>query len=403
MAEQKKKKRMNFVLHHPADNSGCGFYRLKAPAIVLESITKDISIINSMKLVPLQQFYQDIKCVRVQRQLGHQQTQFILDFLCKIRDATGQFIIVYEIDDDINPNHIPDYNSAKKAFLDTSLHDNVKRIFKEVDFITTTTEYLKASYVKHYNVEPEKIIVIPNYMPRWWAGETFSVERSMKLLTANKKRPRIGLPLSSSHFDLDGKAGYDDTTAIVPFIRNNYKRYEFCFIGHCPKGLEDIYKAGKLQVLSGSDIMNYPRELWRHNFQAIVAPLRDNEFNKAKSNIKLVEGWALGIPVITQDLECYNQYHNLVFKDNNQLQNQIDGLFGNPQKYKKIIKQNRHIVDYGDKNAPNGYWLEKNCQIYYQLYTQGQNTIKVDMTKLPKYSNKQQKEAIQDAGLDLSL
>jgi O-antigen biosynthesis protein len=406
-------KKMNFVLHHPADQSGCGHYRMKFPQMVLTSIAKDISIIDSMKLIPIPEFYRDINCVRIQRQLGAQQTDFILKFLVPLRNSTGSFTIVYEIDDWIYPgttatDGIPLYNHARKAFTDLSLHENVKNIFKEVDFVTVTTPFLKDLYIEYYHVEPEKVIIIPNYMPRWWIGETYDIDKTMSFYNTHRKRPRIGLPLSSSHYDIDNLCGYDDTTAILPFILNNHKKYEFCFTGHCPKGLEGLAKNKKITILPGSDILNYPRELWRHNFQAVIAPLCDNNFNKAKSAIKLHECWSLGIPVIAQDLECYNKYTDLLFKDNNELQNQLDKVLSDPKKYKKIVKENRKVIDYGDnKYFPQGLWLEKNAQVYYNLYTQGQNTIRIDLRKVKKYADVLNKNKIEEinepSGLNLEL
>jgi hypothetical protein len=52
-------------------------------------------------------------------------------------------------------------------------------------------------------------------------------------------------------------------------------------------------------------IERYPETLASLALDVAVAPLQDNPFNRAKSNLKLLEyGW-LGIPVVASDLEPY--------------------------------------------------------------------------------------------------
>ncbi len=210
------------------------------------------------------------------------------------------------------------------------------------------------------------------------------------------------MPLSSSHYDLTGQNNYqDDISHITDFIRSTCNKYQWCFIGHCPKQLEDLARNKKIEIQMGSDLLNYPRELWRRNFQAIVAPLQNNVFNRCKSNIKLIESWALGIPAIVQDLDPYRPYTDMLFKDANDLQNQLDRLFRDQKRYTKIIKQNRHIVDYGDKNSPDGWWIEKNLMPWMKLFTLPQKTIKIDLTK--DGTKLLDHEAPKDNGLQLSL
>ena len=364
---------------------GCGFYRMIFPELALKTMTKNIRFVQSMKLIPTPQFYQDFRIVRIQRQVSAGQTSFITDYLAPLRDAYG-FHLIYEIDDVINHEDIPEWNIARKAFDDESYYGNVKRIFEAVDYLTTTTENLKQYYIEKYHVAPEKVIVIPNYLPRWWIGE-LDWKKNFNYNFNGKKRvrPRIGLPLSTSHFDTKGDVGYDDVSHIIPLIRDTYKQYEWCFIGFCPKPLEDLGKDKKITILPGSDLLNYPREFWNYDFQAVIAPLRDNIFNRCKSQIKLEEMWALGIPIFAQDNDCYSKYTNNTFHDSNDLGDKIEKLFADKKKYVKEIKKGKNIVDYGDANAPNGYWLEKNIGSYYNLFTVPQNTLKFDIKKMPKY------------------
>lgn len=379
------------VLNFPADCGGCGFYRMKFPKLALETAFRtDIRFVESMKLIADPNFFRDISVIRVQRQVNDIQAQYFMNFLNKLSKSQGQWLI-YEIDDVVAYDDIPDYNSAKDAFKNKSFFSNVKAMLQASDLITVTTESLKQYYVSKFGVENDKVIVIPNYLPRWWVGEVFSNVSGWQIqkMKENRNRPRIGIPLSASHYRRDPNSNVkDDLAVITDFVRATTKKYNWCFIGNCPHELEDLALSKQIEIQPGSDILNYPRELWRRNFQAIVAPLQDNIFNRCKSNIKLIESWAIGIPCIAQDLECYNKYTDYVFHDNDSLQNQLDRVFKTKESYEKLIRANRNIVDYGDSNSPNGWWIERNIQKWIDLYTLPQKTMNVNLETVRDWSKR---------------
>lgn len=374
------------IISYPADVGGCGFYRMMFPKMALQTITPFVRFIESFKYVIDPKFYRDIRIVRLQRQVSNSQCEFFIKFLKPVCKSLGVWL-VYEIDDVICYDDIPDYNIAKEAFNKEEFYHNVKTMLEISDFVTVTTDELKTYYSNKYQIELDKIIVIPNYLPRWWIGETYNIDRQLTQYedtVVRKKKPRIGLPLSSSHYDLNNKNGNkDDISHITDYIRSTYKQFQWCFIGHVPKVLEDLLIEKKIEILPGSDLLNYPREMWRHNFQTIVAPLQDNTFNRCKSNIKLLESWALGIPSIAQDIPTYNKYTDMVFTDANQLDNKLNWLFKDKQRYKKHVRENRDFIDYGRKNLKyfeNGAWIEKNLEKWLSIHTLSQKTINYDLT-----------------------
>ena len=370
----------------PADRGGCAFYRMSAPSWNLQSVTRNLIVIDSMKLIGDPNFFVDIRMVRLQRQVNDIQTKYFLEFLKPLSEKLG-FWLVYDVDDVIKYEDIPAYNHGKAAYENQQFYHNVKNMLDACDFLTVQSESLKKYYISNYNVDPSKVLVIHDYLPRWWIGQAYQEERIMQSFDENTKpgkRPRIAFPLSSSHFDLEGKNNYvDDFHIVADFVRKTCHKYEYVLIGHVPKLIEDLIKDGKVSVAPGSDILNYPRELCEKNIQLTIAPLQDNIFNRCKANIKLLESWSLGIPCIAQDLECYQPYTENLFKDTNQLQNRIDALLGKRKNYLNHIRHNRNVIDYGDKNAPNGWWLEKNIQQWYNLFTMPQKTLYYDILNVP--------------------
>lgn len=369
----------NSILH-PADMGGCGFYRMKFPAMAAQTMRRDIRIVESTKMIPLPDFYRDIRMVRVQRQVSDMQCQFLLKFLKPLSMQYG-FWLCYEIDDVIGPDDIPLYNMGREAYQQPSFVNNIKTMLNAVDFVTVTTDELKKYYHEKFEVPNENIIVINNYLPRWWIGEAYNLDRIEKRFDENSKnKHRIGIASSTTHFDVNGKNGYiDDFTHIIDFIKSTIDKYQWVFIGGLPHALQKEAQLGKIEVHRGFDLLNYPRELAGKNIDIVVAPLLDNIFNRCKSNIKFLEMSALGIPCVCQNLVPYQKYTDLLFDDANDLQNQFDKILKNKKTYLKIVKYNRNIIDYGDHNSPNGWWLEKNMNIWLQQFMIAQKTLHYDI------------------------
>ena len=258
------------------------FYRMRFPYMALQTITRNVLVVDSMKLIGDPYFFRDIRMVRLQRQVNDIQCKYILEFLKPLSQQLG-FWLVYEVDDVIKYEDIPPYNHGRAAYENQVFFQNVKNILEACDFLTVTTENLRLYYIANYGIDPDKVLVLPNYLPRWWIGEAYDDGRIEREFLKNSSKPRVAFPMSSSHFDIGGKNGFvDDFTEMCAFIRETHRKYHYMLIGHCPKALEDLARDRKIEILPGSDLLNYPRELSQKNIQAIVAPLLDNTFNKCK-------------------------------------------------------------------------------------------------------------------------
>lgn len=360
---------------------GCGHYRMKFPAMAAQTLRRDVRIVESTKMIPLPDFYRDIRMVRVQRQVSDIQCEYMMKFFKPLSQRMG-FWLCYEIDDVIGPDDIPMYNMGRSAYQQPSFKENIKMMLNMVDFVTVTTEELKKYYHEKFEVPNENIVVIPNYLPRWWIGEAYDLHRIEERYEDNKRKPRIAIASSTTHFDVNGANNYvDDFTHVNEFIKSTVDEYQWVFIGGLPNALKEEAQAGKIEVHRGSDLLNYPRELVGKNIDIVVAPLLDNVFNRCKSNIKFLEMSALGIPCICQDLVPYQPYTDLLFKDANELQNQIDSVLKTKKKYLNVVKGNRNIIDYGDRNSPNGWWLEKNMNVWMDQFMIPQKTLYYDVRK----------------------
>jgi O-antigen biosynthesis protein len=374
---------MNFFTNvwHPADRGGCSHYRGLFQSWLAQTLRHDIRVIESTKFIPIPEFYKDIRSVRIQRQIADEQASYILNFLKPVSNRYG-FWLMYEIDDVIGMDDIPKYNSGWEAYQNPQLMQNVVNILSVCDFVTVTTKTLGNYFVKKFNVPKDRIVVVPNYIPKWWFDGLYNIDQISKRFDDHKEKRTICFASSTTHFDIYNRAnGADDFEAVNSFVRANIDKYNWIFMGGIPIQLQDLAKDGKFKFLPGYDILNYPKEMNKLNIDVVIAPLRDNIFNNCKSNIKFIEMAALGVPCICQNLTPYRDYTDLVFNNNNDLQNQIDRLFKSKEDYLNIVKRDRDIVDNGNSLAPAGWWLENNMNIWFDLFSMPQKTLAFDLTQ----------------------
>ena len=62
---------------------------------------------------------------------------------------------------------------------------------------------------------------------------------------------------------------------------------------------------GRIKHVPWGNLDKYPTILESLGIDVMIAPLMDNSFSGSKSSIKFLEGAALGIPVVSQNLDPY--------------------------------------------------------------------------------------------------
>ena len=122
-------------INYLADYSGCGHWRMIWPEHTLNAHQK--AVIHSTTMMVLdERYYDNTKSVRVQRQATEHQLRFIQ--LLKQFKEKYNFRILYEIDDIVFHEDIPDYNKFKPAFVDDKIRQCALEIMQNVDEITVT-------------------------------------------------------------------------------------------------------------------------------------------------------------------------------------------------------------------------------------------------------------------------
>ena len=349
---------MTRVINYYADYSGCGFWRMIWPEHVMNAHQK-LVVHGSTVMCFDPNYFRGVKAVRIQRQATVHQLKFV-EFLKQLSKEFG-FRLIYEIDDLVFSEDIPDYNKFKPAFVDPDIRKTAQSIMELCDEITVTCDYMKDYYMS--KTGNKNITVIPNYPPKFWMGNYYSEKRISENYDRSKAKPRVLYAGSGAHFDVDNRVGQNDDFAhVIRVIESTVDKYQWVFLGAFPLPLQHLVRSGKIEFHPWERLYTYPEKIASLNVNAMVAPLQDNTFNKAKSDLKLIEASCYGIPIACQDLVTYADAP-FKFKTGDEMIDQLDDILGKKGRYMNLSAKFRKIAE--DR------WLEldKNIDKYVELYT----------------------------------
>jgi hypothetical protein len=193
---------------------------------------------------------------------------------------------------------------------------------------------------------------LPNYIGKFLWGEAEWKEK-------NHKKPRILYPGSATHFNQQGSGG-DFDKKLIDFISKTIDKYDWWFVGGVPYELK--YNK-KINYISWVNYFEFPSYLKNLNANIALAPLKENDFNRSKSNIKLLEYCAIGVCGLFQDIEPYFN-STQKFKNSDELISNIEELAFDEDKQKEVWQKDLQ------KNINNIYienniekWINKNLKL----------------------------------------
>ena len=332
----------NRYINFNAGNDGCMVYRRGFVSNHIR-LSGYGDVVDLTKMVTEKGFYQNIKCITLQRQAAPHQKQF-MEFLKSIQPEFG-FKLIYEVDDVVFREEIPDHNASKFGFDSDEIRQNCVDMINMVDEVTVTCQYMKDLYIE--KTGQQRVTVVPNFMPHWWIGHQYDYRKICDNFEKFKKKPRIVYAGSGAHFDVRGKsAGQDDFSHVLQFIIDNRQKYQFVFIGAYPPPLHPYIQSKEIEFHGWKNLIDYPNFLASLNAQLFIAPLMDIPFNRAKSDIKFMEAAQLGIPCLCQDMVTYSTAPELLrFKTSEELSDKIETItnWKNRSKYYSLVPELRKL------------------------------------------------------------
>jgi len=208
----------------------------------------------------------------------------------KLAQAQGQYVI-NDLDDwywGLDPRNDAFWSSHPKRNPNEN-RNHYKKVLARSDLVLVSTKYLQeriSDWVKC------PIVVAPN---------TVDVERFTPVVHTDDQTPLVGWVGATSH-----RSGDLETVAslLAPMIQRGEIRFQHS--GHYAHAtpVHEILKVSHhlVNTKPAVDAIDYPSLLDMH---VGIAPLSDTPFNYAKSDIKLLEYSASGIPWVASALPSY--------------------------------------------------------------------------------------------------
>lgn len=272
------------VAVHPADDGGCGHYRLIFPARALAALGHDVRLqpdhkyravfqpsVFGDRVVDLDEQV-DADVVVVQRPLHRHRYELI-----KVLQSKGVAVVV-EIDDDFHAVHRnnPAWKDAHPLRDKDSNRDWLMRSCEIADLVTVSTHALADRYGR-----PGRVAILPNLVPEWYLQIDRPRDGEVIVGWSGSTHTHVG--------DLEVTDG-----AVARAVDAAGARFGVVGTG---AGVKKALGLSEEPVAAGwVPIDRYPIALAA--FDVGVVPLRPSRFNEAKSSLKMSEMAAVGVPAV---------------------------------------------------------------------------------------------------------
>ena len=273
-------------------------------------------------------------------------TQRAMALILALQEAYKQPILA-EYDD--NPYSI---NSSSPNFQHVGPGTSVElwgdEQIKKSNGVIVSTDYLK----KIFTPKNSKVFVIPNSID-------FEIWDNLKP-KKKKKFIKIGWSGGAGH-QINLRLIKNVVFSILEKYPNvvfhfRYGGYEIPYLKHERVIFDDYHL--------WTDINKYPQKLKDMNSDIIIAPLRDLEFNRSKSNLRWLEASALKIPTIASNVEPYRCIEHgitgFLAREEDEWVEYLSGLIEN-ESLRKQIGKNAY------EKIRQDYNVETNAKLYLDV------------------------------------
>lgn len=345
------------ILYVTRDSGGCGFYRCFQPAVYLRRMKLFNTIVDFKNTTPEHINQADLI---VFQEAGTPQALEAMSFAKSIGKP-----VVLEIDDFVHfvsPHNTAGYGSWNPSTLFIHRFDQMCR---HADAMTVSTPQL----AREYFVFNPNIYVLPNFLDKdkWDQPLTKKNDGIIRIGWAGGNAHGDDLKMISKVIekivrDYKGKVKFETMGMMKPELGGTFNGLEE-YNHVCPK----CDYQGEYVLRSGEHLENYPIVLASYGWDIALAPIVNGSFNSAKSDLKLKEYSALGIPTVASRVTPYieaqkNGCDVLLAETFKEWYNNIDELIKNTEKRKKMADNNRQWME--------NYWIQERIKDYAETYKQ---------------------------------
>lgn len=282
----------NVIIFHLTDRGACSWVRFRFMVGLLETNTGGelIPVISPWEVTEPDVLKRTAAIVVARPMIGlHGE---LLEHYKANRDKFG-YKVFADYDDilcDIDgKSPIPEYNRFKVSPFE--IGNVMERHCSGLDGITVASEYLARTLRRRFGWD--NVSVLPNTVPGFAYGMA-----PRESVDTDIVKPRVLYAGSMTHFK-EGHLG-DFEGPWVPWMRNAAKNGEIdlhCFGFSAPDFLEDVPVTMHPYVPA----VAFPAAIAAIKPDIYLAPLQANEFNRCKSDLKLLEAAAVGAVLLGSD------------------------------------------------------------------------------------------------------
>lgn len=381
-----------------SNNSGTAFWRVKNPLEFLRDGNYcDLTWVEPDRIPTRDRYWLEWYDVVVFHQIWSDDMVIVAKYM----KTLGKRIIL-SIDDLINGFKIPKFISGGALYRDNGITHNVHDMMEIADKIVVTQPFLADQLAHFYEIPIERFCLFPNLPSFNWLGRYIKPEQKVAQFKNRKGNLRIGVISSLSHYDKDKKSGEDgkEGQSIIP------EKDDLELLVGGMKELKDRKVEGltwvmpvnndgniigrvkpfaQMENVKMTQIRDYPNAVSRLDLDLVVVPLQKNDFNDSKSNIKLLECAALGIPLLASDSFAYEGFLDraYMFGDEKELAAKVIWVKSWSEKqYGDLVVNNYRKFfeaqsDYYGRKL-NAYWLEANLQLVGDTFLEFSDCVKKD-------------------------
>lgn len=269
------------ILAHPLGN-GQGDFRVVSPLSAVRKAGLATECTWRQHVVGMARFFTAAEIVRLNPTSFIVQN-YIHDISLAVLDewntSSCRPFLIYALDDLINDL---DKTNPFRKHIPPNARSRLKYALARCDRLVVSTDFLAETY-QHFIKD---IKVVPNRLEK----NTWCPLKSLKHTSI---KPRIGWAGGSTH--------QGDLLLLKEIIEQTREEADWIFFGMCPDEIRPLL--AEYHELVPFD--EYPAYLASLNLDIAVAPLTMTPFNQGKSNLRLLEYGALGIPVVCTDIDPY--------------------------------------------------------------------------------------------------
>jgi glycosyltransferase involved in cell wall biosynthesis len=281
---------MTSILWLHSDRGGCGAYRAYLPALSLAAAGFDSHFLHHQKMLlsnPDTEL-EGIDLVVFQRAVGPVPTRWM--DICAARGIAT----VMEVDDDLF--NVPRKNPAAWLWNKKQAQQWLRDQFNRADHIIVSTAPLKTRVLQEMRwTTGAKITICPNHLhPEVWRDAVAGPR------VENHGRTVIGWQGSLTH-----NTDFQVAAVALGRVVKDCPEAVLRLFGAVPSALQGHVPVERFQYVKGVPYDQYPATLAYLNYDIGIAPITDSLFNRAKSNVKLLEYAALSIPAVASRVYPY--------------------------------------------------------------------------------------------------